>query len=107
MERITIKINVPVDIEEKEGVFIASCKPLDVFTQGTTMANAEQNIIEALDLFLSTCAEMGTLEQVLNACGFKPEKNSVAPLSPHGKYVDIPLPFICANHNNILNKCHA
>lgn len=107
MEKITIKINVPVDIEEKEGVFIAFCKPLDVFTQGTTKAQAEQNIIEALELFLSLCAEMGTLEQVLNACGFKPEKNSVAPLNPHGKYVDIPLPFICANHNNTLTKCHA
>lgn len=107
MERITIKINVPVDIEEKEGMFIASCKPLDVFSQGTTKEQAEQNIIEALDLFLSMCAEMGTLEQMLNDCGFKPEKKGSVAVNPHVKYVDIPLPFICANHNNTPTKCLA
>lgn len=107
MERITVKVNVPVDIEKKDGVFIASCKPLDVFTQGDTPAEAEKNIIEALDLFLSVCAEMGTLEKVLSACGFKPDKKSLAPVAKHKKYIDIPLPFICANNNSALTKCHA
>lgn len=55
----------------KEGAqFIAHAMPLDVMSSGRTVEAAREALEEAVDLFLETAAEVGTLEEVLQECGF-------------------------------------
>jgi predicted RNase H-like HicB family nuclease len=55
----------------KEGdQFIAHAMPLDVMSSGPTVEAAREALDEAVDLFLETAAEVGTLEEVLQECGF-------------------------------------
>lgn len=55
----------------KEGdQFIAHAMPLDVMSSGATVEAAREALEEAVDLFLDTAAEVGTLEEVLQDCGF-------------------------------------
>jgi predicted RNase H-like HicB family nuclease len=41
--------------------YIAHCPPLDITTQGTTLAEAKKNLVEASELFVVSCFERGTL----------------------------------------------
>lgn len=55
----------------KEGdQFIAHAMPLDVMSSGSTVEAAREALDEAVDLFLETAAEVGTLQEVLQECGF-------------------------------------
>jgi predicted RNase H-like HicB family nuclease len=55
----------------KEGdQFIAHAMPLDVMSSGPTVEAAREALDEAVSLFLETAAEVGTLEEVLQECGF-------------------------------------
>lgn len=66
----------PTDLEYtvqiwKEGdQFIAHAMPLDVMSSGATVEAARMALDEAVGLFLDTAAEVGTLEEVLQDCGF-------------------------------------
>jgi predicted RNase H-like HicB family nuclease len=61
--------------------FIAYCPPLDLTTQGRTKAEAKKNLVEASELFITSCLERGTLDQALKELGFAPSK---------AKPVDVP-----------------
>lgn len=50
--------------------YIAHYPPLDLSSQGRTLAEAKQNLIEASQLFLMSCIERGTLDQALKELGF-------------------------------------
>jgi len=61
-------------IRRKSGWYIAYCPPLDIATQGRTVAEAKKNLIEAAELFLASCLERGTLDRALKELGFVPSK---------------------------------
>ncbi len=65
-----VEFKLPFEMKKKGKWFIASCSILDVHTQGETKKKAKENLIEALHLFLISCFERGTVEQVLKECGF-------------------------------------
>lgn len=94
---VVFKIELPVCIEKNKGWFIASCPLLDVVTQGKTRATAKKNIADALELFLMSCFERGTLVEVLKGHGFVPEKNlhhpATNPFPGHLSRVKVPFPF--------------
>ncbi|OQX19621.1 MAG: hypothetical protein BWK80_36630 [Desulfobacteraceae bacterium IS3] len=69
---IILNIQLSFDIVKKEKWYVASCPALDVFSQGETEKQAEKNLKESLCLFLTSCIERGTLNDVLKECGFKP-----------------------------------
>nr|VFK61932.1 MAG: Uncharacterised protein family (UPF0150) [Candidatus Kentron sp. UNK]VFK70057.1 MAG: Uncharacterised protein family (UPF0150) [Candidatus Kentron sp. UNK] len=48
----------------RANMFISSCHPPDVHSQGATRQEAIRNIEEALRFFIESCLERGTLEQV-------------------------------------------
>ena len=48
---------------------IGWCPDLDVTTQGDTRREAEENLREAVGLFLETCHSTGTLDDVLRDAG--------------------------------------
>lgn len=60
---------------KKEGKwYISSCEALDIHSQGMTESKAVSNLAEALKLFVESCWERGTLDEVLKASGFTPVK---------------------------------
>ena len=63
---------VPVEVREEGAYFVTVCPPLDVCSQGDTEEAALVNLGEALHLFVESCFERGTLDEVLKDCGFEP-----------------------------------
>jgi len=72
--------------------YIAHCPPLDLTTQGRTMAEAKKNLVEASGLFIVSCLERGTLDQALKELGFVPLKAQPVNL-PNAFPIAIPVPF--------------
>jgi predicted RNase H-like HicB family nuclease len=65
----------------KEGEqYVAHAMPLDVMSSGATPEAARQALDEAVSVFLLTTADMGTLEEVLEECGY--ERQGDAWVSP-------------------------
>lgn len=54
---VVFNVKLPITIKKKAKVFISSCPPLDVTTQGQTEAEAKKNLKEAVKVFLITCFE--------------------------------------------------
>jgi predicted RNase H-like HicB family nuclease len=52
--------------------FVAYCGPLDLSTQGKTCEEAKGNLIEASQLFLTSCIERRTFDQALKELGLVP-----------------------------------
>ena len=66
-----VAFTVPAEVRQEGAYFVAGCPPLDVFSQGEGEESALVNLAEALQLFVESCSERGTLEEVLEDCGFK------------------------------------
>jgi predicted RNase H-like HicB family nuclease len=105
---ITMTVKLPIRIIKKDRWYVASCPVLDVYSQGGTEKKATENLTEALSLFLISCLERGTLEQVLRECGF----NSISPaikkknmITSRRKYIDIPLALL--SNQKCADNCHA
>lgn len=107
--KIKMEMTLPVLIQKKEKWFVSSCPVLDVASQGETIEAAKHNLIEALTLFLSSCYEHGTLEAVLQQCGFKRTVGSAFEYdqanSDVSEYIDVPLYLLANNCGQAL--CHA
>lgn len=104
MASLTMNIKLPVCVYKEGDVYIADCECFGVKTQGCSLEDAKKNIIEAMGLFLETCFEMGTLEEVLKECGFKPVEHQLPQSQQQHEEVEIVLPFIAANS---FKQCHA
>ncbi|MDE2659853.1 MAG: hypothetical protein OXI45_06540 [Acidobacteriota bacterium] len=68
MAKITLRAN----FHQERNQWIGWCPDLDVTSQGATRDEAEKNLREAVELFLETCQEMGTLDEVLREAGLLP-----------------------------------
>ena len=73
--------------------YISVCPPLDVYSQGETEEIALANLAEALRLFIESCFERGTLEEVLKGCGFAPDGNNPE-VAEGERVVRVPLPLV-------------
>jgi predicted RNase H-like HicB family nuclease len=65
-----MKIDYAVQVWREGNQYIAHAMPLDVASSGETPEEARQAADEAVRLFLSTAAQHGTLEQVLEDAGY-------------------------------------
>jgi predicted RNase H-like HicB family nuclease len=72
-------LSVPVVFFEENGVIIAHCVPLDVSSCGHNLEEAKRNIHDAVEGFLESCEQMGTLEEVLEESGFAKQAGSWMP----------------------------
>src|SRR5208282_2341122 len=63
--RASIELTLAARTKKKGKWFVSSCDVLDVHSQGRTRPKAEQNLRDALESFLVSCYERGTLEAVL------------------------------------------
>jgi predicted RNase H-like HicB family nuclease len=60
--------------------FIAHALPLDVSSAGDTPEAAQKALHEAVELFVSTAREQGTLDEILEECGYTKQNGQwVAP----------------------------
>lgn len=95
--QILFTVQLPAQVKKSGKWYISYCSILDVHSQGETEKKALDNLVEALRLFLVSCFERGTLDEVLADCGFKPVgvRGPIKhqPFPKKYKSVNVPLPF--------------
>ena len=104
---ITVTIEFPVLIKDKGEYFVASCESLDIHAEGSSRREAKRRIMDALDVFVSTCIEMGTLEEVMKESGYEKivhDTNSKPDLNE--EIVSVPFSLLAANNRGI-TQAHA
>ncbi len=57
--------------EEAEGGYSVLCPEFDVVSQGETIEEAKESIVEAVELYLESAKELGILEEILEDAGIK------------------------------------
>ena len=103
MAEMMITMNVPVCVYQEADVYVAHCPLLDVASQGCSREEARSNLAEALELFIETCIEMGTLDAVLKQCGFK-QIPKPADAVNSGDQIEVSLPYYA---NSSISECRA
>ena len=66
-----INIEYTTQIWVEDGHFIAYAMPIDVISSGSTVEEAREALDEAVQLFLKTAADMGTLDEILQESGYE------------------------------------
>lgn len=89
-------MNVPVSVKQEGAWFISRCDPLNLFSQGQTEQQAIENIQEAVELFIESCYERGTLEQVLKDCGFQPAHGRLPKRRVDEHMLNVPLSLVAS-----------
>jgi predicted RNase H-like HicB family nuclease len=74
MDSLNIKFTIHVWQEGSQ--FIAHAMPLDVLSAGNTPDEAKKALDEAVRLFLRTASDMGTLQEILEECGYQCDKGT-------------------------------
>jgi predicted RNase H-like HicB family nuclease len=69
--RMSMDIEYTVQIWEEDDQFIAHAMPLDVVSSGNTADEARAAVNEAVQLFLLTAKEAGTLEEIRREAGYR------------------------------------
>jgi predicted RNase H-like HicB family nuclease len=71
-ERIEIKMLVSAFLKRSGRNWVATAPRFGVVTQGNSRVDAERSLREALELWVESCVERGTLEGALREVGFRP-----------------------------------
>ena len=69
-----MQIDITTQIWKEGKVYVSYAKELDVSSFGKTVKEARNNLIEAVECFLETAEEMGTLDQILEEAGYVRKK---------------------------------
>ena len=91
--RLRVEFTVPAEVREEGAYYVSACPSLNVCSQGATEEAALVNLAEALHLFMESCFERGTLEEVLKDCGFRPDSSDLEPAEGQ-RMVRVPLPLV-------------
>jgi hypothetical protein len=70
-EELKLTLELTIHIWQEGKQFVAHALPLDVMSSGPTPEAARRAVDEAVRCLLRTAAQMGTLDQVLEECGFE------------------------------------
>jgi len=63
-------IDYTVQIWKEGNQYIAHASPIDIMSSGSTPEEARSAVKEAVRLFIDTAGELGTLEDILDECGY-------------------------------------
>jgi predicted RNase H-like HicB family nuclease len=66
-----MRIETTVTVWREEGHFLAHAMPLDVMSSGPTPEAARAAVAAAVRVFVEAATEHGTLDAVLEECGYK------------------------------------
>lgn len=70
--------------QDGEHRWVAGCPTLDLFSQGETEAEAKRCLEEAIELWVESCLERGTLDIALREAGFaKVHPEAIRPGEEH------------------------
>ena len=99
LTKVEFRLTLPFRVTKRAKWFLASCPILDIHSQGETEEKAKKNLVEAASLFLISCFERGTLDEVLKKCGFTPIHQIPGPIKTipttgHENYISVPIPFL-------------
>lgn len=105
--RVKFEFSLPAEVKKEGKLYIARCPLVDVYSQGTSKKEALANLIEAIQLFAESCFERGTLDEVLQACGFEfmPDLRNVrkpakaASKRTHADSIRVPLSLMIARRH--------
>jgi predicted RNase H-like HicB family nuclease len=97
--KVEFSVRLPFRITKRAKWFLASCPVLDIHSQGENEEKAKKNLVEATSLFLTSCFERGTLDEVLKKCGFTPFHPIPGPIKAtptlgNENYMNVPIPFL-------------
>lgn len=95
MPTLTINLKLPVEVTKEADVYVSFCPVLDIASQGCTQKEAIASVKEAIELFITTCIEMGTINDVLRECGFT-KGCELQPTAPNANEINVVLPYIAA-----------
>ena len=90
---IQVQFSLFGTVKRKNHWYIAHCPPLGLTTQGRTVSEARQNLLEASELFVISCLERRTLDQALRELGFVAVKRGTERLPENGFKMVIPIPM--------------
>jgi len=96
LSRVWFQLKCPAQVRCEGEWYYSSCPPLDVHSQGRTEQEALANLAEALQLFVESCYERGTLEQVFKECGFTVDRDG-PPEQEDLHWIDVPLSLVAQN----------
>jgi predicted RNase H-like HicB family nuclease len=65
-----MKLEIEAEFWREGSQYVARANPMNVLTCGDTREEAEHALEEAVELFLETAREIGTLDDVLVECGY-------------------------------------
>jgi len=77
--KVVFSFVLPAEVRKQGSAYVSSCSLLDVVTQGDSEKEAKENLVEAMQLFLFSCFERGTIVDVLRRAGFLVTSTSVQP----------------------------
>ncbi len=78
------------EVWSEGGKFVARANPLNVMSCGDTRQEAEESLREAVELFLETAYEMGTLDDILAESGYAPiEGNWIVMSKPERREITL------------------
>lgn len=76
------KVVFRIEIFKEGDTYVSLCPELNVSSFGDTIEQAKQSLIEAVEAFVETCEEMGTLSEVLEESGFHKAGDAWVPREP-------------------------
>jgi len=76
-----MEVSFEAEYWEEGGQYVARANRLNVMTCGTTRDEAEQALLEAVELFLETAQQEGTLEDVMTESGYVVVEGKWVPFS--------------------------
>ncbi len=102
-QSVTFMMKVPAAVRQEGDVYYSSCPVFDVHSQGKTKQEALDHLVEALQVFVETCYEQGTLHQVLKEQGFMPGHEDEVE-EQAGCTINVPFALIARQHAE--NRAH-
>lgn len=68
-EHLTVELNI--NLLKEDGVFVVYCPDLELSSHGDTVEEAKKNFTQVMDIFFEDVIARGTLDQVLEDCGWE------------------------------------
>ncbi len=99
MATVNVTLRLEALFSKEDGWHVASFPALDVSSQGRTKDEAERNLIEATQLFLESCFERGTLDEVLKGCGFTPLREG-GHQNERGEHLTVPFELVSSRNGS-------
>ena len=76
MARADLYLRFRAEVFKEEGLYVAVCPELDVYSFGVTVDEAKESLREAVEAFIEGGQHLGTLEEVLQEAGFQRENET-------------------------------